>query len=301
MTGHNAGGRWLRAWLPTETSVEPRLGWFAREGRPTWLTCECSLMNLWKRHTGRQLNAEELPQALALVSKLVAKSCGMELDVASALVSRADFCVDLRAGEAVPDYIRAVAESSPARLKLLRFSSESVYFRSPAGGHQLVIYDKFAEVLHRQRKGMAGAVEVKEARGLIRVENRLNTSHVCGYQARRLGLQSRRAEHLLTASTANHFIGEAITALGLDAPIKATGDDLSEALFRRFGTQALAYLGFLEVRRTRGEAYLRRVLSPASFARRKRGLVLAGLWQSTPSPRELPPLRLVSHNSAKAA
>jgi hypothetical protein len=295
--GQSARGcKWMRA-KRAPGEGEPSLTWFINETGPAMLMAEVSLSNLWHRLTGKQIDEGSILHAVNNFSERVSLLAGISFDAADAKVNRLDFYADFRVGEEnITPIIEAALAATPAHLEPVKWASSTAYFRSPARGRELILYGKLKDALHKKPKE-----SVEQWRGIVRLESRFRNARSCRYLAERLGLPESKAKHLLSTSAWEVVMNQALQALHFDR-VTPSRDDRMKLLLEKYGGRAAELYGALCFRELLGNDFWKAMgWSPSKYHRKRKELIAANVWTSTPISSSIPRLQLVKPIKVKAA
>ncbi len=247
------------------------------------------------------LGEGDLLAGLETVSELIGDAAGVSFPALSARVGRVDYCHSWQVGEAnVLGYIAASARASVSRLTRNVLAETTVNFRNKS--RAIVIYSKYAETADLLRKEKATEQDLRESKGLLRLEVRHQTSNACSYLAGKLGKDYPTAENLLSASASRIVLENALEVVGLSKPV-TTVDTRIELLAEQFaGKELLTRLvGFLTLRDHYGDERLLNLglIARPTYFRYRRLLKDAGIALETPAQKSLPPLCLSSSPKSK--
>jgi hypothetical protein len=291
-------------WINNSTALInrfPRLTWSQDRDNRGWLSAEVSLPKLLYGSNVKLLGEGDLLAGLETVSELIGDAAGVSFPALSARVGRVDYCHSWQVGEAnVLGYIAASARASVSRLTRNVLAETTVNFRNKS--RAIVIYSKYAETADLLRKEKATEQDLRESKGLLRLEVRHQTSNACSYLAGKLGKDYPTAENLLSASASRIVLENALEVVGLSKPV-TTVDTRIELLAEQFaGKELLTRLvGFLTLRDHYGDERLLNLglIARPTYFRYRRLLKDAGIALETPAQKSLPPLCLSSSPKSK--
>jgi hypothetical protein len=269
---------------PPKGSNLPRLTWTRREDTG-WLSAEVSLPKFYFGNNVRSLSDSEIESVLSDFGSYVEAKAGVNFEVESSLVSRADFAnnFELENETQVKSYLRAFGQISHSRYSRRNENNSTVTFFNKS--RQTCIYSKFDECLAKEE----GSDLIKQSNGLLRFENRFINSQSCRRLAEKLGVE-RFAGNLLSNGVAKETLRAEMTRLGVDKTV-VTSEARSEKLIKHFGTKASNYLGFLTMYEHSGkDFYQTGGISRATYFRMLSELRKAGLLIISES--ELPALKI---------
>lgn len=233
---------------------EPRLTISQTPNGVWFIKAEASLPKLFRGVNVPLLDENEIESSLRLFSASVERRSGIAFNAETALVSRVDYTRDFQLGES--NIITTVAKFM--RVQIPSYDHESrndttVIF-TPKGeknSKRIIVYGKYAEVLQRD-----GSEEEQHfAQGILRVEVSLRTRAI-GYVADKCGLPNREARYILKPDVANYVLDDALRKIQFENVINANDDNTIETLISHYGsTKAKGLIGFLEIRKQRGEDF----------------------------------------------
>lgn len=196
--------------------------------------------------------------------------------------TRVDYCHNFSLGDLLPDYVATLSKVRYLTHRRTTNGSGGVEWWN--GSRRVRAYDKYSEILEREKKA------VPIAKGLLRFE--LQTRKQSGLLERRLKAESLKFSDVLRPNVAYQSLEETLNKMCLDTVFLARDADWN-ALDSAFSySKASRLLGIVQQIKVATIEEIKLRSSRSTFYADKRDLKRLGLWPPSAVPVELPGLRL---------
>lgn len=246
------------------------------------LSIECSLPKLIFGNNLRSLY--DPAPALARLNEFVPDYVdGPIPDVQQMPFSRVDYCHNFPVGNLLHDYVRALRQIPFLKRRATFDEYDGVEWWGE-NGRRLRAYNKFQEILHKDRLRLA------EAFGILRVE--LEIRRKAQILQRRLKKKNPTLANVLDLTRAYVTLAETLNKICADLRFVCP-DNARKVLDEHFPPmKATRLLGVVHRLQTQSIDELRELLGRSSFFQTKRDLRAVGLWPPAPGEIDLPGLCL---------
>ncbi len=197
--------------------------------------------------------------------------------------TRVDYCHNFSLGDLLPDYVSTLGKVCYLANRRTTNGSGGVEWWN--GGRRVRVYDKYREILEREKKA------VPLAKGTLRFEHQIRKES--GLLERRLKkAESLKFSDVLHPTVAYNSLEETLHKMCLDTVFLAR-DAARNALDSAFGYQkATRLLGVIQRLMAGTTEELKLLSSRSTFYADKRDLKRLGLWPPSAVSLDLPGLRL---------
>src|SRR5260370_42076884 len=193
-----------------------------------------------------------------------------------------DYCHNFSLGDLLPDYVSTLGKVCYLANRRTTNGSGGVEWWN--GSRRVRVYDKYREILEREKKA------VPIAKGMLRFEHQIGKQS--GLLERRLKAESLTFSNVLTPSRAYKSLEETLHKMCLDTVFLAR-DAARNALDSAFSYQkATRLLGVIQRLMTGTIEEIKLLSSRSTFYADKRELRRLGLWPPSAVPVDLPGLHL---------
>ena len=196
--------------------------------------------------------------------------------------TRVDYCHNFSLGDLLPDYVATLSKVCYLTQRRTTNGSGGVEWWN--GGRRVRVYDKYREILEREKKA------VPIAKGTLRFEHQIRKQS--GLLERRLKAESLKFSDVLTPALAYKCLEETLHKMCLDTVFLAR-DAARNVLDSAFSYQkATRLLGVIQRLMTGTIEEIKLLSSRSTFYADKRDLRQLGLWPPSAVSVDLPGLRL---------
>jgi len=196
--------------------------------------------------------------------------------------TRVDYCHNFSLGDLLPDYVATLSKVCYLTHRRTTNGSGGVEWWN--GGRRVRVYDKYREILEREKKA------VPIAKGTLRFEHQIRKQS--GLLERRLKAESLKFSDVLTPALAYKCLEETLHKMCLDTVFLAR-DAARNVLDSVFSYQkATRLLGVIQRLMTGTIEEIKLLSSRSTFYADKRELRRLGLWPPSAVSVDLPGLRL---------
>lgn len=227
------------------------------------LVIEVSIPKFLFGHNVRMINESDIADFWTKLHERLYGLFQVEIDQASWIVERLDVCLNFNVGSQVGEYVTQIAKKRMPYCKsnLIGYN-QTVEFKTGKNRRVVTFYDKEQDCIDKKQPQEV----IEQAKGILRFEITASKYELRAYT------ESRKAIDLLTSYFFSHMINKPKVQKLLEFPETITPTWDLKAL-KELGNsihQIETMIGFKALLDTNGEAGLKPLYNPQTFASRKR-------------------------------
>jgi hypothetical protein len=197
---------------------------------------------------------------------------------------RVDYCHNFRVGSALPDYVHTLSKVSFLKHRRTTDDSGGVEWWINNNSRRIRAYDKYKEILEKDKK------TIDEARGVLRFEIQIRKKS--GFLQRRQHNKKLTLQDVLIPEIAYCCLVETLEKMCCGQGFQ-TQDAARQILDENFSfRKSTRLLGVLRRLQTESMDDIKRACGRSTFYTDKKELKLLGLWPPSAGPVDLPGLQL---------